>query len=118
MNAEYLKSLRAIRLKGLRRIEMNISGFKECDQCRSMCQTSLGICPWCHCYRFKEDADTVRATLDEMARVPYPVGSAVVPRMSFPEPWPAESPPTPRSVPALEDQNDAGFAQQRKRESQ
>jgi hypothetical protein len=94
MNAEYLENLRAIRLEGLRRIEMNISGFKECDQCRSICQTSLGLCPWCHCYRFKEDAETVRATLREMARVPFPLGSPVVPRISFPKagyPRPAEA---------------------------
>jgi hypothetical protein len=111
MNAEYLESLRAIRLQGLRRIELNISEFKECDQCRSMCQTSLGICPWCHCYRFKEDAETVRATLAEMAQVPYPVGSAVVPRISFSEPSPDQPATRPRSVLPLEDENDTGFAQ-------
>lgn len=57
--------------------------FKSCDQCRSISQKSLGVCPFCGCYRFKEDAETVRATASEMGARPYPLNSPVVPRVRF-----------------------------------
>jgi hypothetical protein len=118
MTSESLERLWAVRLAGLQRTARHAAVFKECDHCRSIVPKPMGLCPWCHCYRFKEDAETVRATLREMAEVPYPVGSAVVPRINFPEPRPVESAPTPRTFSPLDDQDEAGVAQQRKREGQ
>jgi hypothetical protein len=74
MTSESLERLWAVRLEGLRRTAEHAADFQEYDQCRSICPKEMGVCPWCHCYRFEDNAETVRATLREMAKVPYPVG--------------------------------------------
>jgi hypothetical protein len=55
--------------------------YKACDQCRSLVLRSHAACPFCAAYRFSEDVEYIHATLKEMAEVPMPMSSAVVPRM-------------------------------------
>jgi hypothetical protein len=59
--------------------------YKECDQCRSIVFRRTSVCPFCHSYRFNQEAERVVATVNEMlARPdPYPVTAGVVPRWSF-----------------------------------
>ena len=85
MTNEALEQLWVVRLEGLRSTVAHAADYRECDQCRSIVPKQMGLCPWCHCYRFKEDAETVLGTLREMAKNPYPVTLGVVPRLSFPE---------------------------------
>lgn len=97
MTGELLERLWAARLEGLRRIESQAGDFKECDQCRSILPRTYGLCPWCRSYRFKEDVETVRATLAVMAARPWPLNAGVVPRITWeapvqPKPAPGTSP--------------------------
>ena len=98
MTSEILERLWAARLELLRGIAKHATEFKECDQCRSISLKRMGICPWCHCYRFKEDVEVVRATLNVMAKNPWPVNAGVVPRISL-DAYTQEKPaPAPRTV--------------------
>jgi hypothetical protein len=58
--------------------------YKECEQCRSIVLKKFGLCPWCHCYRFFEDAERIRATAREMDERPFSMGEPVVPRLELP----------------------------------
>ena len=95
MTGEMLERLWAARLEGLRRIADQAEDFKECDQCRSISPKRYGLCPWCRCYRFNEDVETVRATLALMAERPWPLNAGVVPRLSLDAP--AQPKPAPKS---------------------
>jgi len=80
---EMLKKLWDFRREGLQEVVQNPTRFKECEQCRSISVKKCGICARCHSYRFKEDVEVVLATVEEMAKHPYPVYAAVVPRINW-----------------------------------
>ena len=69
------------RLEHIAQIAVHPEAFKACDQCRSLVQKSSAHCPFCAAYRFVEDVEFIRATLEEMAQHAVPVGAPVVPRI-------------------------------------
>lgn len=83
MTGEALRQHWAFRIGGLQQILQRAEDFKECDQCRAISPKHNGLCPFCRCYRFKEDVESVRATLKVMAGRPWPLNAGVVPRISF-----------------------------------
>jgi len=55
--------------------------FKVCEQCCSILYKSTAICGICGSYRFSESPSAVRSTVEELKQTPFPITSAVVPRV-------------------------------------
>ncbi len=82
MTEEALRQHWTFRLGGLQQILQRAEDFKECEQCRAISPKHNGLCPYCRCYRFKEDVETVKATIRVMAGRPWPLNAGVVPRVN------------------------------------
>lgn len=82
MNLHHERRHMQHRREQLQRLLQVVGSCKECDQCRSIVPRHAGLCPFCATYRFKEDVETVRATLELMSEVPWPRNSGFVPRLA------------------------------------
>lgn len=84
MTDEALQSFWRERIEGLQRLQAKVADYKECEQCRAVSHTSVGICSVCHGYRFKESREELELTLFEMSCHALPLTQPVVPRTSEP----------------------------------
>ena len=82
MTLEYLKQHFAFRRARAKSFIDDPARFKICDQCWSVSVARANLCPVCGCYRWDDSAKRVIRIAKRIAKNPFPLTAAVVPRLA------------------------------------
>jgi hypothetical protein len=59
--------------------------YLVCDACERIVKKAAHMCPACHGYRFDNDRSRLLNACENLAATPFPVTSAILPRIEWKE---------------------------------